>query len=146
MLVILGLLFKAETMPITLVIDRESIRAGNLIWNTYYNRAEYLSVEGYNNIYNNVPISHQLKGIQLTPGWCENLGGEMVIKTEGDPGYIFRNPNVGSFTVFFAGHIAYMKFDSLKREIRTVHQLQNIVFYLLGIDLRYNPPKHKHDG
>ena len=126
-------------MSVHVIIDKQSIRVGNLIWNTHYNRAEKLTIDGYTNIFNGVPNSFSLKAIILTPGWCENLGGKYVTEQHERTSYYFKGPNA-SFVLYFYGSIAYVMIDKAKIEVRTVHNLQNMVYFITGRELYYQPP------
>ena len=126
-------------MSVYVIIDKQSIRVGNLIWNTHFHRAEKLTIDGYTNIWEGTPNSYTLKAILVTPGWCENLGGDYVTAETERTTYYFKGPHA-HFVVYFEGPVCYAMIDNAKIEIRTVHHLQNLMYFIAGRELEYKPP------
>lgn len=126
-------------MSVYIIIDKQSIRVGNLIWNTHYHRAEKLTIDGYTNIFTGTPNSFSLKAIILTPGWCENLGGDYVTEQKERTTYFFKGPKA-DFILYFDGGVAYAMLDKARIEIGTVHHLQNMIYFITGRELDYKPP------
>jgi len=127
-------------MALVTIIDSASLRVGNMIWNSYYNRAEELTLDGYVNIFNKASNSTTLKSIVLTPGWCESLGGVYGTDPVGKPSYTFSS-KTGMMTIYFDTAVPVVMIDNFPVEIRFVHELQNLAYFVLGVDLKYSPPK-----
>lgn len=123
-------------MSVQIRLKSEELRVGNLIWNTYHRRFERLSPAGYDNVMRGAPNASHVKGVMLTPGWCEQLGGEYITGTN-ITSYRFHGKFM-DLIVYFDGSVGYIRFDTIKVPLETIHYFQNLFFFLCGSELTIN--------